>query len=468
MVRWEPGARERLQTAALELFATRGFEQTTAAEIAQAVGLTERTFFRHFSDKREVLFYGQQEFLQAFIDGVDAAPPDASPLEVIASALQAAASFFPDERRPYSRLRQSVIDQNPALRERELHKLAGLATTVAEALRARGIGEPAATLAAQSGATVFGIAFAQWIRDGERRSLSDIASDVLHELLNLTGAATGSRAPELSRRSRAGGVPDDQLGGQLDVQGLELLALHEPDKKTDGEAAHFLQWLTHGCEQGAGGLSQVDVVETGDGEFFGYAQSTPGGRGQSTHGDLVVEPDQRGRPLGQVKQFAGGVVAELRGGLAATDQLGVRQHTDIRQRRRVSSEARIAREPVVRSCDYADTPVSQVDEVPGDAAGSGEVRRRHGRDVARHRGAGIHHDEREPAGTQVHELLAGLRRQDDDGAADAGPGRQGGQDRRLLRGFSGVEQQGHAVQLQRLGNGGDDETEVVGQEIGAA
>jgi AcrR family transcriptional regulator len=193
MGRWEPGARERLQAAALELFATRGFEQTTAAEIAQSVGLTERTFFRHFSDKREVLFYGQQEFFQAFIDGSEAAPPDASPLEVIASALQAATSFFPDERRPYARLRQSVIDQNPPLQERELHKLASLATTVSGALRARGIGEPAATLAAESGATVFGIAFTQWIGEGETRSLAEIASDVLRELLNLTGAATASR-----------------------------------------------------------------------------------------------------------------------------------------------------------------------------------------------------------------------------------------------------------------------------------
>jgi AcrR family transcriptional regulator len=190
MARWEPGARERLQAAALELFAARGFEQTTAAEIAESVGLTERTFFRHFSDKREVLFHGQQQFLQAFVDGVETAPSDASPLEVIASALQAAASFFPDERRPFSRTRQSVIDQNPALQERELHKLAGLVTTVAGALRARGIGEPAATLAAESGATVFGIAFAQWIREGEGRSLSEIASDVLRELLYLAGAAT--------------------------------------------------------------------------------------------------------------------------------------------------------------------------------------------------------------------------------------------------------------------------------------
>jgi AcrR family transcriptional regulator len=189
MVRWEPGARERLQAAALELFASHGFEQTTAAEIAQSVGLTERTFFRHFSDKREVLFFGQEQFLRAFTDGVDAAPRDASPLEVIASALDSAASFFPDERRLYSRMRQSVIDQNPALQEREQHKIAGLATTVAQALRARGIGDPAATLAAQSGATVFGIAFAQWIREGETRSLSDIASEVLRELLTLTNRA---------------------------------------------------------------------------------------------------------------------------------------------------------------------------------------------------------------------------------------------------------------------------------------
>jgi len=188
MVRWEPGARERLQAAALELFATHGFERTTAAEIAQSVGLTERTFFRHFSDKREVLFYGQDEFLRAFTDGVDAAPPDASPLEAIAAALHNAASFFPEERRTYARMRQAVIDQNPALRERELHKLASLATTVAEALRVRGIGETAATLAAESGATVFGIAFSQWIRDGETRPLDVIASYVLSELVNLTEA----------------------------------------------------------------------------------------------------------------------------------------------------------------------------------------------------------------------------------------------------------------------------------------
>jgi AcrR family transcriptional regulator len=192
MARWEPGTPGRLQQAALELFASRGYEQTTATEIAQSVGLTERTFFRHFSDKREVLFYGQDAFVQAFLDGVDTAPSGASPIEIVACALQSAASLFPDERRSQSRTRQSVIEQNPALRERESHKLAGLATTVADALRARGVEDLAATLAAESGSTVFGVAFTQWIRKGEQRSLADIAADVLLELRTLTGQATAS------------------------------------------------------------------------------------------------------------------------------------------------------------------------------------------------------------------------------------------------------------------------------------
>ncbi|MGV9362238.1 TetR/AcrR family transcriptional regulator [Amycolatopsis sp. NPDC003731] len=193
MVRWEPGAAERLQKAALELFATRGYEQTTAAEIAEAVGLTERTFFRHFSDKREVLFAGQERLERAFLDGVTAAPPDAPPLEVVASALRSASAFFPDERRSHSRTRQSVIDRNPALQEREQHKLTALATSVADALRARGVGDLAATLAAESGATVFGISFTRWLRDGEERSLAAIATEVFDELLDLAGKAQAGR-----------------------------------------------------------------------------------------------------------------------------------------------------------------------------------------------------------------------------------------------------------------------------------
>jgi AcrR family transcriptional regulator len=192
MARWEPGTAERLQRAALELFTTRGFERTTATEIAESVGLTERTFFRHYSDKREVLFHGQDQLVQTFLAGVAEAPPDASPIEVVATALGSAASVFTDDRRPHSRARQSVIDENPALQERERHKLASIATAVAGALRARGVDELAATLAAESGVTVFAVAFTRWIREDEERSLTDIAADVLHELLTLTAAAQDS------------------------------------------------------------------------------------------------------------------------------------------------------------------------------------------------------------------------------------------------------------------------------------
>jgi len=106
-------------------------------------------------------------------------------MEVVASAVRCGSELFPAERRAYSRLRQSVIDQNPALQERELLKLAGLATTLTDALRARGVDDPAATLAAHSGVTVFGIAFGQWLRDGEARPLAEIAAAVLDDLRNL-------------------------------------------------------------------------------------------------------------------------------------------------------------------------------------------------------------------------------------------------------------------------------------------
>ena len=185
MVRWEPGARARLQQAALDLYAERGFEQTTAADIAESVGLTERTFFRYFTDKREVIFGGQDLFQQAFVDGVAAAPADASALETVAFALDAASSFFPDERRPYSRLRQSIIAANASLQERELLKMAWLSEGIAAALRERGIPEPQATLAAESGVTVFGIAFRQWLSEDETRALAAIEVEVMNDLREL-------------------------------------------------------------------------------------------------------------------------------------------------------------------------------------------------------------------------------------------------------------------------------------------
>jgi AcrR family transcriptional regulator len=183
MVRWEPDARERLGDAALELYATRGFDETTVAEIAQSVGLTERTFFRHFTDKREVVF-GRQEMFQAmFTDAV--ATAEGGPLDIVRAAVLAGCAFFADERRDHSVLRQRVITTHPELQERELLKMAALATAIAAALRTRGIADPVATLAAESGVVVFRVAFEQWLADGETRPLSAIATEGFTQLAAL-------------------------------------------------------------------------------------------------------------------------------------------------------------------------------------------------------------------------------------------------------------------------------------------
>jgi AcrR family transcriptional regulator len=162
MGRWEPNARGRLVQAALELFIERGFEQATVAEIARRAGLTERTFFRHFTDKREVLFWGQGALRDLIVESVASAPASAAPIDVVAAAYQAAGGMLQDGR-DFSRQRQAVINANPELQERELIKLASLSAAVAAALRQRGVPDQAAGLAAEAGTTVFKIAFERWI-----------------------------------------------------------------------------------------------------------------------------------------------------------------------------------------------------------------------------------------------------------------------------------------------------------------
>jgi AcrR family transcriptional regulator len=181
MVRWQPAARERLQAAALERFAEQGFDGTTVAEIAATAGLTERTFFRYFADKREVLFSGRDEFERLFVEGV-AEAPEGPPMAIVAAALDRAAAFFPDERRAWSRTRQTVIDAEPNLQERELLKLSALAVTMTAALQRRGVDATAAALAAESGVAVFRVAFARWIAVGEERPFDRVQRDVLAEL----------------------------------------------------------------------------------------------------------------------------------------------------------------------------------------------------------------------------------------------------------------------------------------------
>jgi AcrR family transcriptional regulator len=185
MSRWEPNARGRLEQAALDLFVERGFEQTTVAEIAQRAGLTERTFFRYFADKREVLFAGADALRDLLVQAVAQAPGSATPLDAIAGALEAAAPLFA-ERGDFPRRRQAVITANTELQERELIKMATLAAAMAGALRERGTSEPAASLAAEAGIAVFRIAFERWTAEDCEPDLAKLMRESLDELRDVT------------------------------------------------------------------------------------------------------------------------------------------------------------------------------------------------------------------------------------------------------------------------------------------
>jgi AcrR family transcriptional regulator len=187
MARWQPDARGRLQQAALGLYGERGYDNTTVAEIAEHAGLTKRTFFRYFADKREVLFWGSEALEELIVTEVGAAPGSAAPLDAVATGLDAVAGMF-EERREYAARRQQIIAANPELQERELIKLASLAGAVADALRRRGVADPAAILTAEAGITVFRVAFEQWVDQANRQPLQRLIRESLNELRAVTAA----------------------------------------------------------------------------------------------------------------------------------------------------------------------------------------------------------------------------------------------------------------------------------------
>ncbi|MET7330392.1 helix-turn-helix domain-containing protein [Nonomuraea sp. NPDC005650] len=191
MARWEPGASDRLQRAAMELFAEDGFEATTVAGIAGRAGVTERTFFRHFADKREVLFAGEERLEAVFVDAIADAPPDAAVAGLLVAALDAGGRVLQDARgREFARVRNGIITANEQLLERELLKLAKLSHAVTAALVARGVGQMDAGLAGELGVLVFKTAFTRWIAPDETRDLLELQREGLAAIGDLTRAGT--------------------------------------------------------------------------------------------------------------------------------------------------------------------------------------------------------------------------------------------------------------------------------------
>jgi AcrR family transcriptional regulator len=206
MTRWEPNGRGRLEQAALALYAERGFDNTTVAEIAARAGLTERTFFRHFADKREVLFAGANVLQELLVSNVAGAPDCVAPIDAVGAALEAAGALL-QERREYARQRQAIIAANTELRERELIKLASLALAIADTLRRRGVIDPAASLSAEAGIAVFRIAFERWVDPTNQRDLPDLIRDSLDELKAVTAGRSRYAAPT------SGPAPGGSRGG---------------------------------------------------------------------------------------------------------------------------------------------------------------------------------------------------------------------------------------------------------------
>jgi AcrR family transcriptional regulator len=173
MARWEPDARGRLEKAAMELFQERGYGPTTVEEIAARAGLTERTFFRYFADKREVLFSGSKELEKSIVLGIESAPSKASPMGAVALAFEAAGARLEELRDiRFVRARYALVTNHAEIQERELIKMASLAGAVTRALHARGVSEPAASLAAELGIAVFKIGFERWVGKKKPRGLA--------------------------------------------------------------------------------------------------------------------------------------------------------------------------------------------------------------------------------------------------------------------------------------------------------
>lgn len=185
MGRWPTGGQDRLQRAAIDLFAAQGYAGTTVAEIAARAGLTERSFYNHFMDKREVLFPGQGQFLAEIFDAVSTTPSENRPLDLIFDALSATAGWF-DHRRDAARIRRQIIEAHPELRERELSKMAALTAVISDGLQTRGASRSPAVLTAAAAVAAYQVALDSWLNDHQQRGLQEHLHIALTELRRTT------------------------------------------------------------------------------------------------------------------------------------------------------------------------------------------------------------------------------------------------------------------------------------------
>jgi AcrR family transcriptional regulator len=188
MGRWEPGARERLVVAAIDLFTEQGYDATTVAQIAERAGVTKSTFFRHFADKRELLVAGQETLSRLLAEGITEAPSDATPLEAVAAGLERASSAMGPMNRELAPRLKAAVAASAELQERDALKSISLAAAMTTALVARGVPDLTAAIAAELGVLAFKRGFTEW-SESERDAEDGLARYTLAALDELRAAS---------------------------------------------------------------------------------------------------------------------------------------------------------------------------------------------------------------------------------------------------------------------------------------
>ncbi|MEU9454636.1 helix-turn-helix domain-containing protein [Streptomyces sp. NPDC048277] len=181
MGRWEPGARERMVMAAVDLFTEQGYDATTVAQIAERAGVTKSTFFRHFPDKRELLVAGQETLSRLLTEGIAEAPGDASPLEAVAAGLERASGAMGPMNRELAPRLKAAVAASTELQERDTLKSVSLAAAMTSALVARGVPDPTAALAGELGLLAFKRGYADW-SEGDPDTKDELVGHVLAAL----------------------------------------------------------------------------------------------------------------------------------------------------------------------------------------------------------------------------------------------------------------------------------------------
>ena len=200
MARWEPDTGDRLRRAAMDLYLERGFESVSVAEITERAGLTRRTFFRHFADKREVLFAGAEQLPIALAAAARVAHPDLPPLDVALGALRTVGIAVVERvEHEHSRARREVIRSSPELQERERTKLAASTSALAEAMHERGVGHDTGAFVSRIAVAVFETAFARWVDGDDPAGFTDHFDHAVSEL-----AAHSSRLEPIPKAAPTG------------------------------------------------------------------------------------------------------------------------------------------------------------------------------------------------------------------------------------------------------------------------